>query len=314
MMNAVSASLPNPNLETRDLRLVLALAQEGTTAGAAKVLHLAQPSVSRALLSLEERLQRPLFQRNARGLVPTSAGARLAARAGEVLEALSSLEREVRLSRRIRRRIRMVSECYTAYHWLPSTMASLREELDDLDLALQMCVEHTTDPLAALADGAVDAALITSPCPASTTIETRPLMTDELVFVVSQTHPLAAKATLTPEDLERTPLFTQRAPVSEAQWFMREVFGRRRPKLNISTVPLTEAVVDLARAGMGIAILTEWVTEPYVDRGGFVAKRLARGPLLRAWRFAWRTELEDVGPQLYSALKASLGSVSRRPA
>ena len=292
--------MPNPTLETRDLRLVLALAEEGTTANAAKVLHLAQPSVSRALLALEARLEVTLFERTSRGLVATKAASPLVARARAMLADLAALERDLRAPAVRRRRIRIVCECYTAYHWVPSALTSLNNELADLDLRLH--VEHTLDPLSALAKDEVDAALVTSPCTSGDGLKVRNLMRDEVVFVVSTAHPLAAKDVLTTEDLKRTPLFTQRAPEAEARWFMNAVFGRKRPRLEITTVPLTEAVIDLARAGMGIAILTEWVTQPYLARGGFVAKRLSKGPLLRPWSLAWRSEIGDVGPRLHQAL------------
>lgn len=300
----MDASLPNPTLEVRDLRLVLALVEHGSTANAGRVLHLAQPSVSRALLSLEERLQAELFTRNARGLQPTPTGSRLAREARALLTSMSSLERDLRAPAASPRRVRLVCECYTAYHWLPSTLAALQPSLPELRLTLQ--VEHTTDPLGALQRGEIDAALITSPCRSSPALKVRPLMSDEIVFLLSRAHPLAARPNLTREDLLATPLFTQRAPEAEARWFLRAVFGNKRPRLRVNTVPLTEAMVDLARAGMGIAISSEWVVQPYLGRGGFVAKRLDKGPLLRQWRFAWRPELGEVGPRLYRALRDSL--------
>ena len=294
---------PSPQIDAKDLRLVLALAQHGTTASAAKVLHLAQPSVSRALLSLEERLDVVLFDRTAQGLVLTDAGRQIATRATELLEGLIALERAVRAPARERRRVRMVCECYTAYHWLPSTLAALQQDIADVELRLR--VQHTTDPLSALETGEIDAALLTSPCKSGSGLKTRDLWSDEIVFVVANTHPLASKPTLTTADIEQTPLFTQRAPVHEAEWFMRSVFGRRRPRINVTNVPLTEAAIDLARAGMGIAVLTEWVIKPYLGREGFVAKRLDKGPLLRDWRLTWRTEIGDIGPRLHRALQAS---------
>jgi LysR family transcriptional regulator for metE and metH len=54
-------------LDTRDLRLVLALAGAGTTAAAADTLHRTQPAVSRALLGAEHRLGVRLFDRTPRG-------------------------------------------------------------------------------------------------------------------------------------------------------------------------------------------------------------------------------------------------------
>jgi len=291
-------------MELRDLRLVLALVDAGSTTGAAKVLHLAQPSVSRALLSLEDRLDTELFAREPRGLRPTKAGETIAARAWELLEAMKALEREVCAPPETATRLRLVCECYTAYHWLPSTLARLAEDLPELDVRVK--VEHTIDPRGALRDGHIDAALLTSRYEPGPGEKVRALLSDEIVFVMAKSHPLAAKEALTPKDLTEVPLFTQRAPTEEARWFTRAVFGRRRPRLNLTTVPLTEAVVDFARAGMGVAILSEWVTKPYLGRGGFVAKRLRKGPLKRKWSLAWRTEIGEAGPRLYRALKATL--------
>lgn len=287
------------DLEVRDLRLVAALCTQRTTARAAKVLHLSQPSVSRALLSLEDRLDTRLFDRGKRGLVPTPAAQRLASRGEELLAALGELEQSVRDPVEPRH-VRLVCECYTAYHWLPSALRRLQPAVPGLSLSL--CIEHTEDAVGALQRGDIDAALLTSPRRSDRDIVVRPLMTDEMLFVVAQDHALAKQAALRPADLREHPLFIPRSTRTETRWFMRRVFGRERPRLDVSVIPLTEAMVDLARAGLGIAVVTEWAAGPYLERGDCVAMRLSRGPLLRPWRFAWRRELGDAGPRLLSVL------------
>lgn len=292
----------SPNLEVRDLRLVLALTSTGTTARAAEVLHLAQPSVSRALLSLENRLSTRLFERTPRGLSPTAAGHRLVASASSLLTALRDLERSVCAGDQPAQRIRLVCECYTAYHWLPSTLEALRDDAPELSISLHL--EHTDEALDALLAGTIDAALITSPRKADEQVMVAKLFADEIVFVLAATHPLAAKASLTPADLCAHQLFTARPTPKEALWFMSRVFGRKRPRLDIHRIPLTEAIVDLARAGLGIGLLTEWVVAPHLRRGGLVAKRLSKGPLRRSWQLAWRREIGPAGPHLVQALRA----------
>src|SRR5882724_9631817 len=84
-----------PQLEIRDLELVLALASAGSTAGAASAMHITQSAVSRALAQAEDRLGARLFDRNARGLLPTVAGRRLIEGAGLVLAQLRELEQRV---------------------------------------------------------------------------------------------------------------------------------------------------------------------------------------------------------------------------
>jgi len=59
-------------VSARHIRVFLAVAEAGSTAAAARALHLSQPSVSVAVKELEDILGRALFQRMmAKGLVPS---------------------------------------------------------------------------------------------------------------------------------------------------------------------------------------------------------------------------------------------------
>jgi len=294
------ATPPAPRLEIRDLRLVLALASAGTTARAAELLHLTQPAVSRALLSAEDRLGARLFDRTPRGLVATPAGTQLLAGAARLLGELGDLELRVRAPSALPARLRLVCECYTAYHWLPTALIRLRELLPELELTL--AVEHTREPVAALAGGQIDVALVTTAAVPPPLAE-HTLFSDEVVFVVASSHPLAARKALTPADLRAATLLSSPSPLQELRWFMSQVFGRARPKLRFERFPLTEAILDVARAGMGVAILSEWLAAPHLGRGDLVARRLSTGALHRPWRLAWRPEVSAAIPRLRSALE-----------
>jgi LysR family transcriptional regulator for metE and metH len=292
----------SPTLEVRDLRLALALAAAGSTVRAASVLHLTQPAVSRALLSLEERLGVRVFERNARGLTPTPAGARLLEDAPRVLIELCELERRARGEPEVQH-LRIVCECYTAYHWLPSALASLRKSAPGL--SVELSIEHTADPVGALADGKVDVALLTAGVPRGRT-DQRPLFSDEIIFVMARSHPLASKKSLTPNDLQTNTLLTStRVPKGESRWFFKEVFGKARPRLKFEFLPLTEAMIELARAGQGVAVLSEWVASPHLKAGDLVVKRLSSGPLQRPWRIAWQRPHREAAMRLGAALVAT---------
>jgi LysR family transcriptional regulator, regulator for metE and metH len=296
----------------RDLRVALAVAEAGSTSKAAAVLHLSQPAVSRALLSLEEKLATPLFERTARGLAPTSAGRVLLAGATKLLAELGDLELRVRMPVRAPMRLRLVCECYTAYHWLPSALRALRETLPDLEIALAL--EHTLEPIQGLLDGDVDVALVTTATVPKGEVSDRRLFSDEIVFVVGRDHPLASRKTLTRADLRAYPILTGQSPQGEVRWFTTRVFGRTKPRLRVERFPLTEAIVDVARAGMGIAVLTEWIAQPHLASGDLVAKRLASGPILRPWRIAWRNEIgNDAALRVRAALEASVPVRGRTP-
>ena len=67
------------------LRVLVAVAQEGSVTAAADYLGYAQPSISHHLRQLESEVGVPLFQRAGRGLRLTDAGAVLVRRATEIL-------------------------------------------------------------------------------------------------------------------------------------------------------------------------------------------------------------------------------------
>jgi LysR family transcriptional regulator for metE and metH len=292
-----------PQLEVRDLDLVLALAAAGSTVGAAQVMHLTQSAVSRALSQAEERVGVQLFERSARGLSPTAAGQRLLAGAAPLLRQLHELERAVAAPECEPTRVRLVCECYTAYRWLPSAMANLRERWSDLQV--EVGSDHTGDPVTALQRGKIDVALLTtSPLPKGQGLCEAQLFADEVVFVMSPQHALAKNRSITPGQLQGEMLISGNTPAAEARWFTRSVFGRRRPKLEFLRFPLTEAIMDAARAGMGIAVLSEWVANGYLDGGELVVRRLASGPLRRPWRIAYREELASVAERLRGVLVA----------
>lgn len=61
-------------LHARQLRLLIAVAEQGSLLAAADRVGLTQPGASKALKELESTLNAPLFMRTNRGLVPTEAG------------------------------------------------------------------------------------------------------------------------------------------------------------------------------------------------------------------------------------------------
>lgn len=71
------------------LRAVLAVADSGSTARAADLLHLSQPSVARAIAQVQVTAGLTLFERGGRGMRPTPAGTLLAARTRRALAYLA---------------------------------------------------------------------------------------------------------------------------------------------------------------------------------------------------------------------------------
>jgi DNA-binding transcriptional LysR family regulator len=82
-------------VEVRELRVFVAVVDEGGLSAAARRLHLSQSSVSDTVRSLERQLRVPLLVRTRAGAAPTEAGQVLAVGARKLLRAHDRLEMEL---------------------------------------------------------------------------------------------------------------------------------------------------------------------------------------------------------------------------
>lgn len=83
-------------MDVRILRYFLAVAREENITRAAESLHIAQPSLSKQLMELEQELGKKLLIRGKRKITLTEDGVLLRKRADEIVDLLEKTEREIR--------------------------------------------------------------------------------------------------------------------------------------------------------------------------------------------------------------------------
>ena len=305
-MDAASA---RASVEMRHLRLVAAIAEHGSMTAAGRVLHLTQPALSHQLRELEARLRAPLFVRTSRRMVLTPAGEQLAQIARGVLAQVDAFERQVPSGdfSDARGVIRLATECYTAYHWLPAVLREFRGRWPHVEL--RVAAEHTAAPLDALREGALDLAVVYSRI-TDRRIRLEPLFDDELVAVVATDHPLGGRECVPAEALRDEHFFVYTSPDSESA-IVREVLEPAGvPPSEVTRLQLTEAIVELVAAGLGIAILAKWAVAPAVRAGAVQTLRIGRAGIRRTWFTAARSA--DVTPayrfDLVELLRRHLGA------
>lgn len=275
-------------LEVRHLRLVRAIVTDGGVTRAAARLHLSQPALSRQLSDLEARLGTPLFSRVGRRMVATPAAERLVRTAETVLGELARAEEEVRgLDPESSGVIRLSTECYTAYHWLPRALDGFGRRFPRVDV--RIVVEATRRPLEALFDGRLDLAIVKTETAAGDLVR-MPLFEDEMVALVAPTHRLARARAVQARDLAAETLVQYSVAPSQTDVFRRFLTPAGVMPSRILQVELTEAILEMVRARHGVAILADWAVRPEVEAGRLVALPLAPRPLRRRWYAAARPQ------------------------
>jgi LysR family transcriptional regulator for metE and metH len=273
-------------LEVRHLRVVEAISKEGGVSKAARRLHLTQPAVSHTLRSLERQLGARLFQRSSGGMVPTAAGARLLRAAAVVLDELEQAEQELVRERSGGAVLRLATQCYNCYHWLPGVLKLYKRDFPALEV--QIVPEAARRPVAALLAGEIDLAIVTS-ASRQPELVTEALFTDEMVAIMPPGHRLANRHHLEAEDFRGQHLVAHPGAAG-GYLFTRLLTPAGVSPQRLSELPLTEAVIETVKAGLGISVMPRWAVAPELAAATLRAVRLTADGLRPTWYAALRSE------------------------
>ena len=272
------------HLEVRHLKLVETVAREGGLTRAANRLHVTQSALSHQLRDIEDKLGAPLFLRLNKKMLLTQAGERLLSSAPAVLEELKRAEEDIRQIALHREGIlRISTECYTCYHWLPPVLKPFNREFPRVEV--RIVAEATRRPVEALLDGKLDLA-ITSASARNQKLLFKPLFKDEMVVIVSPDHPLASRPFVSAKDFASEHLLIYALPKEELTIYQKVLVPAGVTPKHVSRVELTEAIIEMVKAGLGIGVMARWAVTPHVDAGKLRALPLTARGFHRRWSAA----------------------------
>ncbi|MEU4546985.1 LysR family transcriptional regulator [Nonomuraea dietziae] len=280
-------------MEFRQLRTFEAVVRHRTVTDAAVALDLAPSSVSQQIRALEGMLGVALFVRGPRGMDLTPAGQRLQGWARSLLDQAEQAVRDVRGERRL---LRLGALETLAGSYVPRVLARFTERRPDIEVEVHS--ERARDGLLAdVIDGRLDAALLLDsgddvgglgfPAPAEPLafIDLDPV---PLALVAAPTHPLAARAALTPGDLEHERLLVN---VPECSFWMagNKILGSGPRRVKAGGVPVMRA---WAEHGLGISLLPRFAVADSLRSGALVPLDLPLPDL--SLRLVWREDRESL--------------------
>src|SRR3954468_11809028 len=268
------------DLEIRHLRLVAAVADVGSLTRAGDQLHLTQSALSHQLRDIESRLGAALFLRVGKRLVLTPAGERLLESATDVLGRLQRAEQDIRDMGRDRAgSLRITTECYTCYHWLPPLLLRYRRTFPNVEVRIDVGATHR--PVEMLLAGKIDLGLMSTPV-RDRRLVSRRVFDDELVVIASPHHRFAQQPRVRLEQMRDETLFIY-PPKAESGPLQNVLLPAGAAPARIEEVQLTEAITELVKAGLGVGILARWAVQPLLDAGSIVGHSLPARAMHRVW-------------------------------
>jgi LysR family transcriptional regulator for metE and metH len=271
------------HLEVRHLKLLVAINEVKTLTKASNRLNLTQSALSHQLKFIESRLGTALFFRVDKKLIITPAGERLLATAQKVLDELRRVEEDIQSIAAKRKGIlRISTQCYTCYNWLPDLLTLFHKKHPAVEV--DIVVDATRNPIQFLLDGKLDLAIVNKKV-RDRRVRFIPLFKDELVVIMQPGHRLAEKSFIRPDDFADEKLIIHNTPQENIIFQNLLAPSGITPKHTLQ-VQLTDAVVEMVKAGLGIGVMARWAVREQVKAGAVKAVRLTQRGFQREWSAA----------------------------
>lgn len=271
------------NVTFRQLRLFLALAETGSVSGAARAMHVTQPTASMQLREIGESVGVPLYEVISRRVHLTDAGRDLARTAHEIVETWEDFGERIAATRGLARGRLKVAVVSTAKHFIPRLLGSFCDRHPGIDISLE--VLNRDHVVARLRENLDDLYVMSMP-PTDVALEDRILMPNPLVLIAPVAHPLARQS--------RVPL----KALAEARFVLRERgSGTRmatdahfrsqrfapRQQLELGS---NEAIKESVAGNLGVAVLSRHALQE-ADGAGIAILDVVGFPIESQWHLVW---------------------------
>lgn len=252
-------------MELRHLRYFLAVADTLNFRAAAEQLHIAQPSLSQQIRSLEADVGVQLLVRTTRRVELTAAGTVFRTRVAAILDDLRGASAEaVRADVGEVGRLSVGFTGSSTYELLPMLARSFRERFPDVDLTLRGEM-LTPDQVDGLVQGDLDVGFLRPPVSA-VELEVEILRRERLIAILPEGHRYSGQSAVRLENLAGEPFITYPSHWRSVMYTtVDEACAQAgfRPRI-VQEVQETSTLVNFVAAGVGIAIVPESVRHVHV--------------------------------------------------
>jgi DNA-binding transcriptional LysR family regulator len=260
------------------LRILKAIASEGSFKRAADSLYVSQPAVSLQVQHLERQLDVPLFDRGGRRAQLTEAGQLLLSYGDRILSLCQETCRAIDDLQNLNGGTLIIGASQTTGTYLmPQMIGLFRKKYPEV--SVQLHVHSTRRTAWSVANGQVDLAIIGGEIPADLldSLEITPYAEDELALILPTSHPMAQVGILPIEELYKLQFITL-----DSQSTIRKAIDRVLLDSGVDPRQLAiamelnsiEAIKNAVQAGLGAAFLSITAIEKELQMGALQQVRI----------------------------------------
>lgn len=265
-------------MNLRQIEVFRAVMRAGTLSGAAEVLHVSQPAVSRLIRYLESKLQVALFERSGGRLHPTPEALALMR---EIDSAWRGIDRVKMYAEQLRHGVsdtlRICTNLSTALDLLPRAVAELKRRMPGLHIAMEIGTQ--TQITEQLLNGECDIGL------AAFVQHQHPALTHHLIgegnvmCVMAADHPLATRKSIRLRDLHDYDVLSFGTETAHGKVVEALLGSRTGPYKATVDVRFAYIACSIAAHGWGIALVDDLSVASFRDA------RLVAVPLAQPVRY-----------------------------
>lgn len=256
---------------------------------AADKLHIAQPSLSRSMMTLEEELGIALFERRGRGIVLTKAGRIFLEHANRILEDCSNALDEMHELAEGGGSIEIGYIFPLAGHYIPSRVRSFLNEEGNEKISFSFWQNHTPAIIERLTEGTLDVGF--GGCVDHLELEYYPILSQELVVISPCEYAISSQDAIDLREFENHPVIGYESGC----WMgihTRALFEKFQIRPNmVVECPDEYSIASLVRQGFGIALIPQ--TDILEDMDGISVHPVKNEALAHQIYMFWVKEREQ---------------------
>ena len=280
-------------MDLRHLKMIQEVARQGNLTKAAESIYLSQSALSHQLKDVEAFFNTQIFIRQKKQMLLTNTGKIILEASESIIGEIERTKNKIKfLSEKNAGEIKISTECYTSYHWLSSFLKEYKTLYPKVEINIDTI--STYNAVNALLENKIDIGIVEDNT--NSKLNYVPLFRDEFVAIVPADHSWAELKWVDPEMFYTENYLMYTIP-NEISTIYKLLFKNGKPQ-KVIKIALTEVIIQMVKAGMGVTVLPHWVAAFYLESNELTAVPITKRGIKRTW-YAATLKNKELPPYMY---------------